>query len=226
MLTDRGRSLLAPRRGRLRLRLGVRRTGALPARGRARPRGRRWRRSGCGCCGGRCGCAARSGAGSTSPATTCTSGSSWTCRAGCRRSRSSRASRSRGSASRRPSLRRSPGGLAGGYIVPAVPRGRYAIASSSVVLEDPFGLERIEVAALAPGRAARLSAPRRARDDLLGRRRPHARGKAADHAPADGLRAALGARARAGRVAAPRPLAVHGSPRRADGEGARGRAKG
>ncbi len=55
-------------------------------------------------------------------------------------------------------LRRSPGGLAGGYIVPAVPRGRYAIASSSVVLEDPFGLERIEVPLSRP--AALLVYPR------------------------------------------------------------------
>jgi uncharacterized protein (DUF58 family) len=37
------------------------------------------------------------------------------------------------------------GGLSGGYVVPAVPRGRYPIVHSEVVIEDPFGLERTEV---------------------------------------------------------------------------------
>ena len=38
--------------------------------------------------------------------------------------------------------RRSGGRLVGSYVLPAVPRGRYAIESAEVVLEDPFGLER------------------------------------------------------------------------------------
>ena len=38
---------------------------------------------------------------------------------------------------------RSRGRLAGSYVLPAVPRGRYAIESAEVVLEDPFGLERV-----------------------------------------------------------------------------------
>ena len=42
-------------------------------------------------------------------------------------------------------LRRTPGGLAGGYRLERVPRGRYAIESSSIVIEDPFGLERADV---------------------------------------------------------------------------------
>lgn len=42
-------------------------------------------------------------------------------------------------------LRRTRGGLAGGYRLERVPRGRYAIESSSIVIEDPFGLERADV---------------------------------------------------------------------------------
>jgi uncharacterized protein (DUF58 family) len=34
--------------------------------------------------------------------------------------------------------------LVGRYVLPAVPRGRYAYASTTVVVEDPFGLERAE----------------------------------------------------------------------------------
>ena len=40
--------------------------------------------------------------------------------------------------------------LAGGYTLPRVARGRYAIESSSVVLEDPFGLARAEVVVTRP----------------------------------------------------------------------------
>jgi uncharacterized protein (DUF58 family) len=42
-------------------------------------------------------------------------------------------------------LRRDGTVLRGSYVLPAVPRGRYAIESSRVVVEDPFGLERTEV---------------------------------------------------------------------------------
>jgi uncharacterized protein (DUF58 family) len=42
-------------------------------------------------------------------------------------------------------LVRRHGRLEGRYVVPAVPRGRYAIESSQVVIEDPFGLERVEL---------------------------------------------------------------------------------
>jgi uncharacterized protein (DUF58 family) len=42
-------------------------------------------------------------------------------------------------------VRRSGRRLAGAYVLPAVPRGRYAIESAEVVLEDPFGLERAVV---------------------------------------------------------------------------------
>ena len=42
-------------------------------------------------------------------------------------------------------LRRSGGRLHGRYVVPAVPRGRYRIESSEVVIEDPFALERVEI---------------------------------------------------------------------------------
>jgi uncharacterized protein (DUF58 family) len=42
-------------------------------------------------------------------------------------------------------LRRTRGGLSGRYVLPAVPRGRYAIESSRVVIEDPFGLECADV---------------------------------------------------------------------------------
>jgi len=38
------------------------------------------------------------------------------------------------------------GRLRGGYILSRVPRGRYPIESATAVLEDPFGLERVEIA--------------------------------------------------------------------------------
>jgi uncharacterized protein (DUF58 family) len=41
-------------------------------------------------------------------------------------------------------VRRVRGTLRGRYVVPAVPRGRYPYRSSTVVVEDPFGLERAE----------------------------------------------------------------------------------
>lgn len=56
-------------------------------------------------------------------------------------------------------------GLAGGYTLPNVPRGRYAIESSSVVLEDPFGLARAEVEVSRPD--ALLVYPRLAELDEL-----------------------------------------------------------
>jgi uncharacterized protein (DUF58 family) len=42
-------------------------------------------------------------------------------------------------------LIRRHGRLEGRYVLPAVPRGRYPIQSSHVVIEDPFGLERVEI---------------------------------------------------------------------------------
>jgi uncharacterized protein (DUF58 family) len=42
-------------------------------------------------------------------------------------------------------LERRQGRLRGGYVLPAVPRGRYPIESAGVVIEDPFGLERVNV---------------------------------------------------------------------------------
>ena len=49
-------------------------------------------------------------------------------------------------------LRRVAGGhgLAGSYTLSRVPRGRYAIESSAVVLEDPFGLARADVEVTRP----------------------------------------------------------------------------
>jgi uncharacterized protein (DUF58 family) len=38
------------------------------------------------------------------------------------------------------------GRLRGGYLLEQVPRGRYPIESARAVLEDPFGLERVEIA--------------------------------------------------------------------------------
>ena len=38
------------------------------------------------------------------------------------------------------------GRLRGAYILDAVPRGRYPIEAAKAVLEDPFGLERVEIA--------------------------------------------------------------------------------
>lgn len=40
--------------------------------------------------------------------------------------------------------RRVRGRLVARYVVPAVPRGRYGYESTTVVVEDPFGLERVE----------------------------------------------------------------------------------
>ncbi|MBD0289626.1 MAG: DUF58 domain-containing protein [Thermoleophilia bacterium] len=42
-------------------------------------------------------------------------------------------------------LRRSGGRLQGEYLLERVPRGRYPIEATEVVLEDPFGLERVEL---------------------------------------------------------------------------------
>jgi uncharacterized protein (DUF58 family) len=42
-------------------------------------------------------------------------------------------------------LERRDGRLHGRYTLRAVPRGRYAVESSQVVIEDPFGLERVEI---------------------------------------------------------------------------------
>ncbi len=42
-------------------------------------------------------------------------------------------------------LERRSGRLRGGYTLRAVPRGRYPIESAHVVIEDPFGLERVTV---------------------------------------------------------------------------------
>jgi uncharacterized protein (DUF58 family) len=41
--------------------------------------------------------------------------------------------------------------LAGSYVLPKLPRGRYSFPEARAVLEDPFGLERIEVALPAAG---------------------------------------------------------------------------
>jgi uncharacterized protein (DUF58 family) len=46
---------------------------------------------------------------------------------------------------RRTPLRRSEGRLHAGYVLNALPRGRYSYGSAKAVLEDPFGLERAEV---------------------------------------------------------------------------------
>ena len=42
-------------------------------------------------------------------------------------------------------LRRRDGRLRGGYVLRALPRGRYPIEAARVVIEDPFALERVEV---------------------------------------------------------------------------------
>ena len=41
--------------------------------------------------------------------------------------------------------------LEGGYVLSSVPRGRYPIESAGVVIEDPFGLERVELELEAAG---------------------------------------------------------------------------
>ena len=47
-------------------------------------------------------------------------------------------------------LKRGRRGLRGGYVIPRAPRGRYAVEATTAVLEDPFGLERVEVALETP----------------------------------------------------------------------------
>jgi len=47
---------------------------------------------------------------------------------------------------RETALVRRQGRLCGRYLLRQVPRGRYAIEESEVVIEDPFGLERVTVA--------------------------------------------------------------------------------
>ena len=93
------------------------------------------------------------------------------------------------------------------------------------MIEDPFGLDRVEVGrSTSAGRI--LVYPRLVELDRLfsegGAR--CARRPAAAAAPAERLRPAQRARLPAGRVAAPRALALDGQARPADGEGARGRA--
>jgi uncharacterized protein (DUF58 family) len=67
------------------------------------------------------------------------------------------------------------GTLSGRYVIPRVPRGRYAVESSSAVLADPFGLERAEVR-LAGG-AALVVYPRLIElDELFSESGAHAQG--------------------------------------------------
>ena len=42
-------------------------------------------------------------------------------------------------------MKRREGKLSGWYVLRSVPRGRYAIESANVVIEDPFGLERVDI---------------------------------------------------------------------------------
>lgn len=44
---------------------------------------------------------------------------------------------------RETQLHRGEGAFRGGYVLKAVPRGRYRLESSELVLEDPFGLDRV-----------------------------------------------------------------------------------
>jgi uncharacterized protein (DUF58 family) len=62
-------------------------------------------------------------------------------------------------------LTRHGGRLRGGYVLHDVPRGRYPIESAEVVIEDPFGLERIEEAL--PRRESLLVYPRLAELESL-----------------------------------------------------------
>jgi uncharacterized protein (DUF58 family) len=43
-------------------------------------------------------------------------------------------------------LRRTDGRLQGGYLLPSLPRGRYQVDGTRLVVEDPFGLARLETA--------------------------------------------------------------------------------
>jgi uncharacterized protein (DUF58 family) len=52
---------------------------------------------------------------------------------------------------RRTRLRRDGRRLAGEYVLERLPRGRYEVESAEVVIEDPFGLERVAVPLNAPG---------------------------------------------------------------------------
>src|SRR5262245_53325621 len=59
--------------------------------------------------------------------------------------------RFRGLGETRTQLRRDGRRLAGEYVLERLPRGRYEAESAEVVLEDPFGLERVAVPLTAPG---------------------------------------------------------------------------
>jgi uncharacterized protein (DUF58 family) len=52
---------------------------------------------------------------------------------------------------RRTRLRRDGRRLAGEYVLERLPRGRYEFGSAEVVVEDPFGLERVSVPLSTPG---------------------------------------------------------------------------
>ena len=70
------------------------------------------------------------------------------------------------------------------YVLEGLPRGRYEFEAAVAVIEDPFGLERVEQPLDVAGRAARLPAPGRARPALLRRRHALARRAAAAAAAA------------------------------------------
>ena len=95
---------------------------------------------------------------------------------------------------------------------------------SALSIADPFGLAETSLTLDDAAGARRLPAPRRARPALLRRRRRSRARPAPAAAAARRLRPPQRSRLPAGRVAAPRPLAVDGTTRLADGEGARGLA--
>ena len=129
---------------------------------------------------------------------------------------------SAGSASARPCSSARGRTLGGRYFLDELPRGRYSFTDVRAVLEDPFGLERVDAAAAGRRDAARLPAAGRARGRLHAGDRG-APGPAGCAVAAGRLRPAQRARVPAGRVAAQGALAHDRPARRADGQGLRRR---
>ena len=142
----------------------------------------------------------------------------------CPRPRSSSRSRSPGSASGRRRSGMSARSTAGTYVLERVPRGRYVVERGAGDDRRPVRARARRGRARIRERPARLSAARRARPALFRERSQRPGREASAAAPPVRLRPPLGARVRAGRVAAQGALADDRATWPADGQGARGRA--
>ena len=116
------------------------------------------------------------------------------------------------------------GRLRGSYSFEHVPRGRYPVEAVEAILEDPFGLERVEIEAAGRGVPARLPEARRAGRTLLGLGSDALEGRRLLLRRPTGFDLHCVRDYRARGIAPPRSLAHDRQARPPDGQGARGRA--